>query len=309
MNTDTFKNWVKENTDGFDWGAGIFYENIAGYFLNDTTNLDTKKGLDVRGSVGVGKTAYLKMIQKFLPHGQKFYYTNTETIVSNFNIQGDEYLQKFNKQIDWLIDDLGTEPEGVHYGNRIEVLAKVIELRYNLFVEYGTKTHFTSNLNNDALKEKYGIRAYDRLKEMSNLIIWNTSESKRGVQSFDYKPKEVNKKLTPEEEHELLKKSVQNVWETYKECKCLPIAVGWVYRYLINNGIYKPSAEMIEEAKGEAQLYLRANIRHEEKEVNFASVLRAIEDKKSTKVVNESQRILVKQYFKQLNEAGKELRL
>jgi DNA replication protein DnaC len=91
-----------------------------------------------------------------------------------------------------LIDDIGIEPGDVkQYGNVANVFADLIMERYDLFIEEGFLTHFTSNrliynptndnsfnANNAFLTEFFDDRVIDRLKQMTQTIIF-TSDSLR----------------------------------------------------------------------------------------------------------------------------------
>jgi DNA replication protein DnaC len=66
-----------------------------------------------------------------------------------------------------FIDDIGSEPVYSHFGNSANIIGEIIIRRY----EKGSLTHGTSNLSTDELKQLYGIRVYDRMREMFNDII------------------------------------------------------------------------------------------------------------------------------------------
>ena len=69
-----FKKFVEAKTEGFEFGNEenqAFLENLVNYFSTGPTNLDRNKGLLIRGAVGVGKTAILQVIQRWLPQEKK----------------------------------------------------------------------------------------------------------------------------------------------------------------------------------------------------------------------------------------------
>jgi DNA replication protein DnaC len=75
-------------------------------------------------------------------------------------------------------DDLGTEDtEKAHYGNRTNVMEKIILNRYDHC--RNKLTHFTTNLTAEQIKETYGLRVTDRLREMVNVLDFPT-----GTKSF-----------------------------------------------------------------------------------------------------------------------------
>lgn len=186
MNFENFEKFIDKNTDGFLWGDQDninFLKDIVNYFGTGETSLDRSKGLLIRGSIGVGKTAILRLIQKWLPQEEKFAYNPANDVVGLFNASGEDGVKVYKEKKNRLFDDLGAEDQGVNYGNRVEVFEKIILKRY----DSALTTHFTTNLSNKELQEKYGHRAYDRLKEMCQLITWNAVESKRGGATFKYK--------------------------------------------------------------------------------------------------------------------------
>ena len=71
-----------------------------------------------------------------------------------------------------MIDDLGTENEDfMQYGQRANPLAELLEKRYDLsFHRDRVRTVVTSNLTDQQLKERYGFRVFDRLREMFAVV-------------------------------------------------------------------------------------------------------------------------------------------
>ncbi|MBL7942096.1 MAG: ATPase, partial [Flavobacteriales bacterium] len=76
------------------------------------------------------------------------------------------------------IDELGFEcSETLNYGNRVNVGAELIWARYNLFQDYGIKTHFTTNIiNANDIERLYGEINRGRLREMCNWIYFNAGD-------------------------------------------------------------------------------------------------------------------------------------
>ncbi len=213
---EAFKKFVLEKTEGFDFGDATneaFLSNLVNYFSYGETSLNRRKGLLIRGSIGVGKTSTLRLIQKWLPQDEKFMYNPANDIVSLFNASGDDALTVYKKKKQRLFDDIGAEDIGKYYGNSVEIFEKIIYQRYDIFRDEQIRTHLTTNLNNEQLKAKYGERAYDRLKEMINTVNWNGAESKRGKQEWFFKPEkeeDPNREPTPEERAERKKSFIQN---------------------------------------------------------------------------------------------------
>jgi DNA replication protein DnaC len=49
-------------------------------------------------------------------------------------------------------------------------MAEILTDRYDMFIRHKMKTHITTNLTFQQIKESYGGRFYDRMKEMFNVI-------------------------------------------------------------------------------------------------------------------------------------------
>jgi hypothetical protein len=216
-----FKEFVKQNTEGFDFGNEqheLFLKNIVNYFCGKTTTLDPKKGLMVQGGIGSGKTSILKLIQIWLPQSERFMYNPVQNVVSDYNAGGDEVIDVYKKKKERLFDDLGTERIGKYYGNNVETLQEIIMSRYDLYRYQNVKTHFTTNLENNFILERYGERAFDRLKEMCNLIVWNKQDSFRGKKEFTIIKKDETKMTT--EPTQLEKEEIRT--EYLQNCFIIP---------------------------------------------------------------------------------------
>jgi len=153
------------------------YDYFGAYLLEESSTFDNSKGMFIRGVVGSGKTIMFKMAQRFKGKRCKIKFINTEKLAALF-----EDGQKIDKYLvdEWIFDDLGTEQKANNYGKGVEIFKRVIEDRYDIWKFNGVRTHFTSNCSNEILEERYGERAYDRLKEMCNVVKYPSSESKRG---------------------------------------------------------------------------------------------------------------------------------
>ncbi|HIP21381.1 MAG TPA: hypothetical protein EYG72_00195 [Candidatus Pacebacteria bacterium] len=152
---------------------------LCSYFSNDEvfeSNFggDLRKGLFVFGPVGVGKTSSLEIIRRIsTKYNLKklwFLRKSTHEIVSEFNAldKKEITIRKYTKGL-VMFDDLGSEIEGSNYGKE-DIFIRILEMRYDQFIDKGIKTHITSNYSFHQLKNRYGERVYDRLKEMFNFL-------------------------------------------------------------------------------------------------------------------------------------------
>ena len=148
-------------------------------FYNDAFDIlrEEKKGLLLIGGVGTGKTAFFNSVTQTLiircsELAMKYSMNGAEAFKGN--VSSSHYDIGWIKPGNKIYDDLGTEPKEVLYmGNKLILMAYVIESRYEYFKAHETKTHFTTNLDLKTIKERYGERSFSRLKEMVTVITIN----------------------------------------------------------------------------------------------------------------------------------------
>ncbi len=136
------------------------------------------KGLILAGGTGSGKTTIMKAFRS--NPMQSFKLINCRTVGYNFSVNGFEELRTYSQpetipinqfgqsDLGICFDDLGTDEERKHYGDKINALTEVLLNRYDTIPF--TKTHITTNLNADMIEDIYGSRIRSRLREMFNLI-------------------------------------------------------------------------------------------------------------------------------------------
>lgn len=153
-------------------------------FLKASPSFSFNKGLLLHGPVGTGKTVLFKTIRALI-NGISFYDPNKEArvafmpgnfeivsanaIVRRFSIDGNEIFMQDNADLirkPLCIEDCGSEPEASHYGHKTNILAEILQERYDRKV----LTHISTNLSMSAIKDAYGLRVFDRMKEMFNDI-------------------------------------------------------------------------------------------------------------------------------------------
>lgn len=136
----------------------------------------SNRGLFLRGDVGIGKTFGLQLLAARF--GWKFV---TAREVEGFYRTQPEYAEwvEYCRAADFfgrgktlVIDDLGTENEDfMQYGQRANPLAELLEKRYDLsFHRDRVRTVVTSNLTDQQIKERYGFRVFDRMREMFAVV-------------------------------------------------------------------------------------------------------------------------------------------
>jgi DNA replication protein DnaC len=165
--------------------------NLCRYFTDDKLfQGDLSKGLLLVGGVGIGKTT----LMQFFKRNQKGSYRviSCRGIESDFSAEGEKSVQycSYNvpiatnsnpfghQEIGFCFDDLGTEANAKHYGKEKNVMAEIILNRYDNNLP-GPCTHITTNLTADQIREQYGSRVTDRMREMFNIITFSKDAKSR----------------------------------------------------------------------------------------------------------------------------------
>jgi DNA replication protein DnaC len=156
------------------WTELIKYAHGDNYCRYEIT-----KSLCIMGRTGSGKSATMQILSEYLKIDNVFFERNGKKISFNFNIfsarkiasdfaeNGYEGLEKYLIYSNICIDDFGSEPnESLHYGTRLNVIPEIIEERYSR----GLTTHFTTNFDDELIKNEYNDRVHSRIIEQCNLI-------------------------------------------------------------------------------------------------------------------------------------------
>ncbi|MDR2221522.1 MAG: hypothetical protein LBE34_02170 [Flavobacteriaceae bacterium] len=137
--------------------------------------IDPQKGLLLMGKSGCGKTSIFHLLKPFFNSKMKYDIKSCKIIAQDFSYKGYEALQPFwseNARVT-VLDNLGAEPQGRHYGNLCDVVPTLIERYYENRTEQKIpKLHITTQLNPAELEKKYGIGFRRMLKEMFNVIVF-----------------------------------------------------------------------------------------------------------------------------------------
>lgn len=153
------------------------YRQVYKYFAGDPSGIyNLKKSFLVIGSIGVGKSLLLKVMQRVFPYS--FYRIEAQDlkklVIANGAMQTlVDFGYAFKKNL--LIDDLGMEdPQMKLWGDQPNIFADLFAERHNLYTDHGFKTHLVTNFTTDHLAQMYGERVYDRIMgdTKGNLIKW-----------------------------------------------------------------------------------------------------------------------------------------
>ena len=130
------------------------------------------KGLFLKGECGIGKTfgveclAHIFRMPVFRPTDfaaiLKELDGNSLDLETYVITGGDFYEEPKNI----VIDDLGCRDKTKTYGETVDIMSDVLEMRYRAFLKHGVLTIVTTNLSDEEIMRRYGNRIEDRLHEM-----------------------------------------------------------------------------------------------------------------------------------------------
>lgn len=152
-----------------------------------------KKGVILVGDYGVGKTALMRVMQRlFKDSNAKFKYVSAyelRDLSEELTLSQIKEMYGYDLKHDLYIDDIGANIDVRRYGNVVNVIAEIISERYDLFIDSGFRTHFTTNLipldkdleveTDISLEKAYSKRMVDRIVEMCSCYIIADGKSKR----------------------------------------------------------------------------------------------------------------------------------
>lgn len=176
-----------------DYNREIF-ETLCMYFSGDPAfelqgdDFSFEKGIMLYGPVGCGKTSLMKMFtsNSFRP----FSVTSCRVIADEYAKEGSDSLYKYSElqpaypqrnygidAIGRLFDDLGTEDNKSHFGNKVNVMQDILYKIYenNLLGNF----HVTTNIIGDEIEEFYGQRIRSRTREMFNVLTFDGNSPDR----------------------------------------------------------------------------------------------------------------------------------
>ena len=167
----------------FDDNLNKLYTNGVTHFTGQKGNWDLSKGLLIIGSVGSGKTLFMK-VMKILTNNifgiNMFRQYTSREITNGFLSSGYEFLDRclYNentstrkKPTHISIDDIGRMDETVtHFGTKKNVIQELLADRYEIFKTFGKHTFVTTNLNSEQLEQYYGEWIRSRAREMFNIV-------------------------------------------------------------------------------------------------------------------------------------------
>lgn len=145
------------------------------------------KGLFLYGDVGVGKSFFFKFLRRWYYQKEQLLYDRLiivpfREIEKGYKENGTQIWTDYGGDLfkELVVDEV-VKDENItqkHYGNSENIFEELILERYNLFIEKGIKTHFTTNAMPSQINNMFHPRVVDRIREMCNIHFW-TGESLR----------------------------------------------------------------------------------------------------------------------------------
>jgi len=169
--------------------ATIF--SLLVYFLHqqreaEELGIDLRKGIMLSGPVGCGKTSLMTLMKLVAPPEYHYKIRSCRDVMFELADNGFEVISRYSRYsfasdgpTTYCFDDLGSESEMKIYGNSCNVMAEILQTRYELFISSRMITHVTTNLNADEIGQAYGTRVRSRIREMMNLIGFDAVTDKR----------------------------------------------------------------------------------------------------------------------------------
>lgn len=152
------------------------------YNSNSELSFQLSKGLWLWSNPGRGKTLMMEMFSR--NKRQCYRVVQCPKIVQGYVQYGEEHIKPyaevfpespqpfnyFQAASGICYNDLGTEPDrAVNFGNSINVMEKIFLDTYDKLIPYNHR-HVTTNLTFEQVKNMYGVRFVDRVKECFNII-------------------------------------------------------------------------------------------------------------------------------------------
>lgn len=189
--TDQLREYVLKNHPHFvvDQQSEKTFNLLCQYFANDPefekVGYSLSKGIMLTGPIGVGKTELLRTFSK--NKRQCFELISVFEIEGACKKHGVEFIQNFTgtipgwgntsecfyqKSVGWAFDDIGRESVVFDFGNKSDVLSKIIQIRYlNKNNTPFNSLHLTTNLTPAEIETRYEYAVKSRLREMFNYIL------------------------------------------------------------------------------------------------------------------------------------------
>lgn len=157
---------INESNMGAIWNLCLYFSGSPEF---ERGGLRLEKGLMIMGNVGSGKTTLMRLFSQVVP----FHMMYVGNICDNVRKDGQEELDKIKARAfdEICFDDFGSESKIKHYGSNYDVMYDIVVRRCYHYVHHRTKTHFTTNMTLDEIRDIYDARIESRINELCNIIV------------------------------------------------------------------------------------------------------------------------------------------
>lgn len=221
--------------------------------------LSLSKGICLIGNTGSGKTELMQAFRGLVRNMEHAFILKPANALNY-----EEWIGLNTKN--FCIDDLGKEDKVGVFGVQKDYMSDLIFARYNEFKSYGTITHFTTQLSEAQISERYGAHILGRIKEMCNIFVLGDKDNytDRRVKATPFiakspvandfplffpnyitedKRKDLEMRMDMQKQYEKLKEEAQKEAEFVEnmndaEAEQLRLA-SLMERYLNSRGLYK----------------------------------------------------------------------
>ena len=174
-----------------------FYTILCHYFSNSPEfsklgeDFNLNKGIIVFGGVGRGKTTAMKLFGGNTK--QSYIIKPCDAIAREYTSEGPAIIDKYSEMqenrnkaftfnhasLGICFDDLGTEEDKSHYGNKVNVMQEILLAIHQKQFVSGYKYHITTNMSSDQIEARYGLRVRSRIREMFNVLYYPDGADRR----------------------------------------------------------------------------------------------------------------------------------
>lgn len=143
---------------------------------------DKKKGLIIMGTEGNGKSTMARALcstwnmylnnlyEDYSPIRARAQIRNATELAKQVGKYGIQVLDVLVQAEVLILDDIGVEPIPKYFGNDIDVIGHLILEREERQTP-SRKLIITTNLTQEGLKKRYGVRILDRLRALCSIVL------------------------------------------------------------------------------------------------------------------------------------------
>lgn len=148
-------------------------------FADKKCNLNLYQPIGIYGKTGAGKTMLMQTLSEFFKIDGISMVKNEKVVCMNFNVfhvreissefkkNGMNALERYKRQKNICLDDIGTEPlVSSDFGTKLNIVEDIIEERSFK----GLTTHWTTNLDETDILDRYDSRIHSRMFGKTNTI-------------------------------------------------------------------------------------------------------------------------------------------